>query len=133
MKQFSLSRNERIKSKKLFELLYAEGKIAHSAGRRMKGIYCVLPAGTPPGVSIAAAVSRRAGKAVWRVRMKRLIREAYRLQKQEITAFCKERGLALTIVFSVNRISSKDGIAYKLSDIFPEVGSVLQKVIHKLQ
>ncbi|MBK7867762.1 MAG: ribonuclease P protein component [Ignavibacteriales bacterium] len=84
MSKLSLNKRERIKGKKSFEEIYNSGKKITSSDKRVRAIYKVLESDTFPRVKIAVAVSKRAGKAYFRNRIKRLMREAYRLNKLEI-------------------------------------------------
>lgn len=87
MSKLSLNKRERIKGKKSFEEIYNSGKKITSSDKRVRAIYKVLESDAVPRVKIAVAVSKKAGKAFFRNRIKRLLREAYRLNKLEIFNF----------------------------------------------
>jgi len=55
-----------------------------SSDQLIKCLYLFEQNSKDIGVKIAAAVSSKAGKAVWRNRVKRLIKESYRLNKKLI-------------------------------------------------
>ena len=77
---FSLPKKERIKSKKLIEAVFAEGKNLNNFP--LKLIY--LPSNFEDGTQFKVAVvapKRNFKRAVHRNRVKRLLREAYRLNK----------------------------------------------------
>ena len=90
MKQFTLHRAERVKSRKVIEQLFAAGRSFSIAGLRVYYLLTPMPA-TLPGDTVpqlrfplqaGVGVSKRHfKKAVHRNRIKRLLREAYRLQK----------------------------------------------------
>lgn len=99
MKRQGLSGKERIKSKKAFEQIFSSGKYLISDEKKVKALY-IISENEPAGVQIAIAVSKKSGKAVFRNRIKRLIRAAYRLNKIELVDHCLEKGKNIKIVFS---------------------------------
>ncbi len=90
VKQFTLHKAERVKSRKVIEQLFAAGRSFSLAGLRVYYLLAPVPA-TLPGIAnthlsdplqAGMGVSKRHfKKAVHRNRIKRLLREAYRLQK----------------------------------------------------
>ncbi|SFW29328.1 ribonuclease P protein component [Sinomicrobium oceani] len=78
------SKAEKLKSKKLIGKLFSEGKSVSRFPLRLVYVKTELPGAT--GVQVAVSVSkRRFRKAVDRNRIKRLLRETYRLNKQGVT------------------------------------------------
>ena len=62
------------------------------------------------GVMFAVAVGKKLGNAVWRNRVKRLAREAYRLNKIGLVEKYKTKNALLEIIFSpqsLNQIKNK--------------------------
>jgi ribonuclease P protein component len=100
VKNYSLSREERITSKKLFDRIYESGKTIYSKDKKLKVLFLYDPNSEKPGIKIAAAVSKKAGKAVWRNRIKRLIKESYRLNKKIMLPDILRRKWLLYIIFS---------------------------------
>tara|TARA_R110002012_G_scaffold322087_1_gene555006 strand:+ start:49006 stop:49395 length:390 start_codon:yes stop_codon:yes gene_type:complete len=77
---FTYSRAEKLKSKKLFEKLFAEGKSVMHYPLRM--VYVQTDATQDVAIKAGVTVSKRKFKsAVKRNRIKRVLREAYRLNK----------------------------------------------------
>ncbi len=132
MKRFGLSAGERIKKKKDFELIYSSGSIIISSDQKIKAIFIKDKNNPNPGVSIAAAVSKKAGIAVWRNRMKRLIRESYRLNKKILNDICSQKKILLKIVFSPNALNEKNNKKIKLNDIVPGVLDIMLKLKSEL-
>ena len=77
----TLGKQERLKSKKLIEKLYAEGTSVKSFPLRMMFIQTTHTSSFPCQVGVSVA-KRNYKLAVDRNRLKRLMREAYRLQKE---------------------------------------------------
>lgn len=137
MKLFSLSKYERLKEKKKIEQLIKEGSSVFSSKNTLKAIYLIqdLSEGNnieKSGVRIAVGISRKAGVACWRNRLKRLIRNAYRLNKHSILKKSTEKNKDVLILFtSLSLNQSKDKkISYK--EIEPEVISLIRKIEKKL-
>lgn len=81
MKKFGYSKSEKLKQKKLINLLFETGKWKSSG--KMRIISCPIPDGFAiKNAQIGVSVSKRYfKKAVERNRIKRLLRESYRLNK----------------------------------------------------
>ena len=107
MKRYGFSAKERIKSKKDFEKIYSSGKLIISSDKKIKAIFIFEKNTDQPGVKIAAAVHHKAGIAVWRNRAKRLIREAYRLNKYILSELCTKNSILLKVVFSTYFLNEK--------------------------
>ena len=128
MKRFGLSSEERIKSRKDFQQIYSSGKIFFSNQKIIKALFIIEENSKLPGVKIAAAVFKKAGNAVWRNRLKRLIKESYRLNKEIILSSAQEKKLLLKIIFSPNLLYQKKNKNLKLKIIMPEVVDIMQKI-----
>lgn len=132
MKQFSLHRKERITNKKQFDEIYASGKTVYSADRKLKAVYNISKEDENPGVKMAVAVSRKAGKAFWRNRIKRLIKEAFRLNKEILTSPCIENQTLILVVFAANSLNQKNSRKINLNLITTPVVDLLNKLKKKL-
>lgn len=131
MKKFSLSGNERIKGKKQFEIIYASGKTIISGDKKLKAVFAINHF-EKSGVKIAAAISKKAGSAVWRNRIKRLIKESYRLNKDTLVASCNEKKITLHIIFSSYRLNEKMNKAIAYKDVFPPVIDIIKKIQNEI-
>ena len=106
-KQFTLGKNERLKSRKQIEQLFAEGKSFVVNPFRVYFIVNGLPIAI--GTSMVNASSslqfgigvstKNFKKAVDRNRIKRLTREAWRLQKNELKERLKRINIELNVFF----------------------------------
>ncbi|KAB2852579.1 MAG: ribonuclease P protein component [Ignavibacterium sp.] len=128
LKSFSLNRNERVKKKKDFNKVYNSGKIIFSSDLLLKLQYYVNKNEEYNGVKIAASLSKKTGKAVWRNRVKRLIKESYRLNKKRLVEKASENNVELLLIFSPNRLSEKKNKKLYLKDIMNGVVDLINKV-----
>ncbi|MDT7828874.1 ribonuclease P protein component [Pricia sp. S334] len=80
---FSYPKNEKLKSRKLIDLLFAEGRSVSKYPVKLIYLKTVLPKDAK--IQAGVAVPKRNFKsAVKRNRIKRLLREAYRLNKHQV-------------------------------------------------
>ena len=99
-KQFTLGKNERLKSRKQIEQLFSEGKSFPLSPFRI--YYQVTPLITTSSSSLqfgAGVSGKNFKRAVDRNRVKRLTREAYRLQKKQLQEATMQKKLQLNIFF----------------------------------
>jgi ribonuclease P protein component len=121
-KKFTLGKNERLKSRKRIENLFNEGKKLVVSPFMV--LYTVEQASAEPHLLFGAGVSsKNFRKSVDRNRIKRLIREAYRLQKTSLSDKIKERQLQLDVFFVY---TGKELPLYK--DLFKKIGLILNKL-----
>ncbi len=86
-----------------------------------------LPQATPPQAGFGAG-SRHFKKAVDRNRIKRLSREAYRLQKQPLMDVLAEKGLSMALFFIYTGKELPDHSTVKV-----KIGVLLQKLIKEVK
>jgi len=118
-KTYTLRRYERIKSRKKIELLFREGK--HINLNPLNITYILTEEkGLQVGVG---AVKRYFKKAVHRNKIKRLLRESWRLQKNELTEKIMEaqKGLAVFVIYTGKEIPP-----------FSEISSLVKQVLERL-
>ncbi|MFO7444787.1 MAG: ribonuclease P protein component [Ignavibacteriaceae bacterium] len=131
-KQFGLSADERIKSRKDFEKIFTSGKVVYSPDKKIRAVYLVTEE-IERGVKIAAVVSKKAGNAVWRNRVKRLIKEVYRLNKQILTDLSLQKNISIKVAFSPNLMNEKNFKDVKLNDVKTGIIDVMFKIKSILQ
>ncbi len=126
MKQFTLGKNERLKSRKLIEYLFKEGKSFSIVPLRVYYSFTKTEGDADKTVLQfgAGAGTRNFKKAADRNRIKRLIREAYRLQKNELKEQLQLKQLSLNLFFI---FTAKELPQYEL--IFEKTRTVVQKLI----
>lgn len=104
--QYTFPKEEKLTSKKIIEALFIEGQSVKAFPLRMVFIETPLPS---PKITVQATVSvskRNHKLAVTRNRVKRLIREAYRLHKHTIDT--KGTTFAILIIYT-----GRDVITYQ--------------------
>jgi len=99
-KQFTLKKNERLKRRKIIEQLFSEGRAVTAFPIRVQ--YKMVDQLTVPLQAGFSVSSRNFKRAVDRNRIKRLMREAYRLQKLplEQALQTKQQQLALFLIYT---------------------------------
>jgi len=120
-KKLTLGKNERLKSRKLIEQLFSEGKkFAINPFR----IFYVFNENKKASLQFGVGVSsKNFKKSVDRNRIKRLIKECYRLQKLELQNKIEQQGgeLNLFVIYT-----SKELPAYK--DVYDKMEKVIEKL-----
>jgi ribonuclease P protein component len=132
LKQFGLSPEERIKSKKEFELVYSNGEFLFSSSQKFKAVFFIQRNCVTSEIKTAFAVSSKCGNAVWRNRVKRLLRESFRNNKTELCAEVKQKSLNLIVVFSPNTINQKNNKKIFLKEVLPDVVNLINKIRARL-
>jgi ribonuclease P protein component len=128
-RQFTLGKNERLKSRKLIEQLFRQGK--SFAAFPFRVYYMHQPetlTAQYPSFSIQFGIgvsSKNFKKAVERNRIKRLARESYRLQKQSLHELLNEKKEQLAIFFIYTGKELPEHIQIK-----EKIGLILQRLIH---
>lgn len=128
MKKQGLSARERIKKKKDFEIIFSTGKFIISSQKRLKAVYVVGGNDERPEIKIAVAVSKKLGNAVWRNRIKRLIKESYRRNKEIFSSTFLEKKISLKIIFSPYNFNQKKNKYISLGEIMPDVVEIMNKI-----
>ncbi len=133
MNKFSLSKNERVKLKRDFQKIYTKGSVLYSSQNRLKVNYFLESSINESGIKAAFVVSKKAGNAVWRNRVKRLFREAYRNNKLSLSELCSSKNLLLLMSFSPIKLNQKQNKKIKLDLILNDFVGLLEKVKSKVQ
>ena len=125
--RYSFKKEERLKSRKAIEQLFEQGKTFSNFPFRILWKFTTV---SNPGLQTGFAVSsRHFKKAVDRNRIKRLMREAYRLQRNELNEELKrhQKQLLVFFIYTGNELPE-----YQL--IFNKTGSALNrllKIVHE--
>ena len=132
MKKFGLSAVEKLKSRKEIKKVISFGITIFSTDNKIKAIYLVEKNNGKTSIKITPAVFKKLGCAVWRNRIKRLIRESYRLNKQELILKSTEKNIDLKIIFSSQNINEKTNKQVKLKEIAPGMLDVINKIKERI-
>ena len=121
-KRFAFSRKEKLKSRKQIDELFLQGKSFSVYPLRVT--YRFAPSETP-NVQVGVTAGKKYFKrAVDRNRMKRLMREGYRLQKTDLTELLKQKqqSAALFFMYTGKTLSN-----------FPVIKETMSKCLERLQ
>jgi ribonuclease P protein component len=128
-KQFTLQKEERLKSHKLIEQLFKEGKSFVSPPFRVYYILIDITETGNKGVKFkfgAGVSSKNFKKAVDRNRVKRITRESYRVQKNSLVQHVPAgKQLALFFIYT-----GRDLPLYK--DVYEKMAVTLRKLATKI-
>ena len=126
---YTLKKAERLCSKKVIDKLFAEGE--SFLAFPIKVVFKITELPHPVPVQTGFSVSKKIFKrAVKRNRIKRLMREAYRLNKQMLTPHAEKQQMAVFFIFigkelptfvQVEKAMKK--ALYKLSDSYAETAT----------
>jgi ribonuclease P protein component len=128
LKKFGLPSTQRLKQERDFKLVFSAGRVLFSSDQKFKAIYYLEKNAGIPGIKIAVAVSKKAGKAVWRNRIKRLIKETYRLNKEQLFNKAVQNNFSLKVVFSLNNFNEKLMGKVGLQDIRDGIIGLMNKI-----
>src|SRR5215203_264370 len=99
-KKAGFGKVEKLKSRKVIEELFARGKSVHVFPIRISYKFLQIAPDEKTVIQVGVSVSKRNfKKAVDRNRIKRLLREAYRLQKHQLIEVVKEHATKGYIFF----------------------------------
>lgn len=126
-KQHTLKKQERLKSRKQLEQLFKEAPSFHTG---MLKVYHRLqePAQLEPLLFGVGVGTRHFKKAVHRNRIKRLIREAYRLQKQALKEQLqtKEQTLCIFFIYTGKELPLYEPLAEKTAQALRKLQEIYQ-------
>jgi ribonuclease P protein component len=118
----TLGKPERLKSKKLIERLYQEGNYLKAFPLRMVYLQTAHTSDFPSQVGVSVP-KRNFKRAVDRNRLKRLMRETYRLQKQIVYA-----NVDKPYVFMISYLGKEE---WKYEELYPKMEKLLNLFIEK--
>lgn len=121
-RRFTLGKNERLKSRKSIERLFSEGKKVQNGPFRL--LYIHSPVAGTAALRMAASVSsKHFKKATDRNRIKRLMREAWRLQKNGLFQALQEQSgqLDVFIIYTDKELPPWDLVRSKTGQLIQQL------------
>ena len=118
--RFTYNKEEKLKSRKLIEHLFDKGQSLSAFPLKVLYDYTENTVQLQAGVTIS---SRRFKKAVDRNRVKRILREAYRLQKLPLQNLLQQQNLSLALFFIY---TGKELPVF--ADVYEKMKIILQKL-----
>lgn len=121
---YTLGKQERLKSRKQIELLFSKGRHFHVPLLRI--LYRIHPDSATPQASLKAGFTvsaRHFKKATDRNRIRRLLRESWRLQKNALRDRVMQapQSLDIFIIYTGREIPS-------FEEVYPLMGTVIEKL-----
>lgn len=123
--RFTLKGTERLKSRKLIQQLFKEGNSFSHFPFRV--VYLPIENHTTPLQAGFTVSIRNFKKAVDRNRIKRLMRESYRLQKNNLQTSLEEnhKNLAVFFIYQGNRLPAYEEVFEKIGRALGRLESVM--------
>lgn len=122
--KYTLGKQERLKSKKLVEKLYKEGSSVKAFPLRMVFLQTEHTSDYPAQIGVSVA-KRNFKKAPDRNRLKRLMRESYRLQKEIVY-----NNLDVPYVFMISYLGKEEK---DYEEIYAKMNKLLNLFIKQIQ
>ncbi len=128
-KRLTFKKEEKLKSQKLIDLLFKEGISFSNFPFRV--LYIFSEESVAPLQSGFAVSAKHFKKAVERNRIKRLMREAYRLQKNSLTEVLKNNGkfMAVFFIYTGNLIPEYVEVADKMKNALKRLNKIADEAI----
>lgn len=126
VKKFTLKKDERLKRRKIIEQLFSEGKSVAVFPIRVQYRLYEKELATPLQAGFSAS-SRNFKKAVDRNRIKRLMREAYRLQKIPLqeALHANNRQLGLFFIYTGKELPDYKTVSDRIAVILKKLAALL--------
>ena len=132
MKKYGLSARERIKHKKDLNKIFQSGTTVLSSDKKIIAYYFVDVTTQQPVIKFAVTISKKLGNAVWRNRLKRIFRAAYRLNKSGLIDKCLINSKSVNLVFSPQRLNQENNKVLKLADIETGIREVMGFISNRI-
>jgi len=115
-----------------FRKVFKEGKAVLSQDKKIKVYYFLIKNTDATEIKIAVTINKKNGNAVWRNRLRRLVKESYRLNKKDLFLTCLDKKYSLYMIINPFGFNKSGYRKLKLNDIKFLVEDVLKKVIVEL-
>ena len=111
-----------------FELVYKMGRVVISENKKIKAKYLFESKDRNNTVKIGLSVASKKGNAVWRNRIKRILRESVRIERETLRNIIEQINTDLLIVFSPYSINQTNSKKIFLKEIKSAVLDILKKI-----
>jgi ribonuclease P protein component len=119
---------DRLISDSDFELVYKIGHVIVSEDKKIKAKYIFESNYKNNTTKIGLSVASKKGNAVWRNRIKRILRESLRIDKEILRNIIELKNADLLIVFSPYSINQTNSKKIFLKEIEPAVLDILKRI-----
>lgn len=120
---------EWLKSKNESELVYKNGQTVVSKDKKLRAKYFFVDSeDVNEKVKAGLSVSSDKGNSVWRNRMKRILRELIRKEKEILLSIVKQKNTSFLIIFSPHSITQNNFNKISLKDITVPMEDILNKL-----
>lgn len=111
-----------------FELVYKTGHVVISEDKKIKAKYLFESKEINNTVKIGLSVVSKKGNSVWRNRIKRVLRESVRIDRDILRSIIEIKNEGLLIIFSPYSLNQTNSKKIFLKEIKPAVLDILKRI-----
>jgi len=111
-----------------FELVYKTGLVIISEDKKIKANYLFESKDINNTVKIGLSVASKKGNSVWRNRLKRILRESLRMDRENLQNIIELKNANLLIIFSPYSINQTNSKKIFLKKIKPAIWNILKRI-----
>ncbi|HEY6435119.1 MAG TPA: ribonuclease P protein component [Ignavibacteriaceae bacterium] len=111
-----------------FELVYKMGRVVISEDNKIKVKFFFTNKEKSNSVKIGLSIASKKGNSVWRNRIKRILRESIRINRDILRNILEEKNTDLLIIFSPYSINQTNSKKIFLRNIEPAVLETIKKI-----
>ena len=113
-------------------MVYKKGTAIISKDSKIKANYFLESDTEYKNIKVGLSISSKKGNSVWRNKIKRLIREAIRLNRETLLSTLEQKNANLFIIFSPHSINQTNNKKIFLKDIKASVLDIITRLKNKL-
>jgi ribonuclease P protein component len=111
-----------------FELVYKRGSVVLSEDKKIKANYLFESRDINNIVKIGLSVASKKGNSVWRNRIKRILRESLKIDREILRNIIELKNANLLIIFSPYSINQTNSKKIFLKEIKPAIWNILKRI-----